>query len=78
MLSSRGEEYAKAGLMAGYKRKRNPTYDKVTNPDGEISFVNAENVCNDCPQYVWKSPDLIQFLMINDVASFINNNVSSF
>jgi hypothetical protein len=43
MLSTRGQEYAKAGLMSGYMREKGEPYNKKSNPDGEISFANAEN-----------------------------------
>jgi len=45
MLSKRGQEYANSGLMSGYTREKKEGYNKSSNPLGEISFANAENVC---------------------------------
>jgi hypothetical protein len=45
MLSSRGQEFAKSGLYGQYGREKKQPYDKITNPDGEVDFGNAENVC---------------------------------
>jgi len=46
MLSLRGQAHAKSGLMNGYMRDKDEAYDKSSNPAGEISFANAENVCD--------------------------------
>lgn len=44
MLSHRGQAYAESGLMTGYLRDKKESYSKQSNPHGEVSFANAENV----------------------------------
>jgi hypothetical protein len=51
MLSSRGQEYAKSDLYGQYGRDKKEPYDKTTNPNGEVDFGNAENVCPTFPIY---------------------------
>lgn len=46
MLSTRGQEYAQSGFMSGYMRAGEEPFNKATNPEGEVSFANAENVCS--------------------------------
>jgi hypothetical protein len=45
MLSRRGQLYAESGLMSGYMRDQKEMYNVKSNPQGEVSFANAENVC---------------------------------
>jgi hypothetical protein len=45
MLSLRGKAFAESGLYDQYGReKTREPYDRISNPNGEVSFLNAENV----------------------------------
>ncbi|TVY80564.1 putative aminotransferase gliI [Lachnellula suecica] len=46
MISTRGQEYARSGLMDSYSRPSKEAYNKTTNPTGEVNFSMAENVKN--------------------------------
>lgn len=43
MLSQRGRINAQSTILDGYKRGKN-SYQKDSNPNGVVSFSNAENV----------------------------------
>lgn len=82
-LSKRGEElFQGTGSLDARRRNANNSFDPITNPNGLINLGTAENVCSSSTIYAcfWSRVKpahwpLFQYLSINDVAGFVNQNV---
>lgn len=82
-LSLRGDDlFGGGGSLAAIRRNAGNSFDFNTNPNGFVNLGTAESVCSSSTIYHWLwlrvKPvcwPLFQYLSVNDVAGFVNQNV---